>query len=61
MFHALTDPKYYEFGPRAWKALNPIWPAWLRMLNRFPLVYAGGIFGLGSRVFNGRDDAQEGD
>lgn len=34
--HALNDPYRYKFMPRAWKAANPINPAWLRQLDRIP-------------------------
>lgn len=44
--HALNDPSRFRFMSAAWKALNPINPAWLRQLNRLPPV-PGALLGLG--------------
>lgn len=44
-FHALTDPKAYQCMNPAWKAANPIYPAWLRQMLRMPGWMAGGAGG----------------
>jgi len=43
--HALNDPFRYKFMPAAWKALNPINPAWLQQFNRIPLLLKGAAAG----------------
>jgi RHS repeat-associated protein len=43
--HALNDPFRYRFMSAAWKAANPINPAWLQQLNRIPLLLEGAAAG----------------
>jgi RHS repeat-associated protein len=43
--HALNDPSRYRFMSAAWKALNPMNPAWLQQLNRIPLLLGGAAAG----------------
>jgi hypothetical protein len=55
--HAVNDPFRYRFMPAAWKALNPMNPAWLQQLNRIPFLLrgaaAGGAIG-GAGAMTGR-------
>ena len=39
--HAVNDPSRYRFMSPAWKALNPMNPAWKQQLNRIPLLFKG--------------------
>src|SRR5262249_50781991 len=45
--HALNDPYRYQFMSAAWKAANPMNPAWLQQWNRIPLVLKGTLAGAG--------------
>ena len=58
--HALNDPFRYRFQDPAWKAANPLSPAWLRQWNRAPIwarqVWKlGGVTGGGAAVNAGRN------
>jgi RHS repeat-associated protein len=56
--HALNDPFRYRFMDPAWKALNPMNPAWEQQWNRIPLLLkgagAGAAAGGASTAMNGR-------
>jgi hypothetical protein len=55
--HALNDPYRYRFMSAAWKAANPMNPAWLQQWNRIPLLLkgagAGAAYGGLSSAANG--------
>ena len=57
--HALNDPFRYRFMDPAWKALNPMNPAWQQQWNRIPLLLkgagAGAAAGGASAALNGRN------
>jgi hypothetical protein len=57
--HALNDSFRYRFMDPAWKALNPMNPAWQRQWNRIPLLLkgagAGAAAGGASAALNGRN------
>ncbi len=46
--HALNDPFRYRFMDPAWKALNPMNPAWQQQWNRIPLLLKGAGAGAGA-------------
>jgi RHS repeat-associated protein len=56
--HALNDPYRYRFMNAAWKAANPMNPAWLQQSNRIPLLLkgagAGAAYGGASAAAGGR-------
>jgi uncharacterized protein RhaS with RHS repeats len=55
-FHALADPKAYQFMSKTWKSANPIMNPAMRQIHRIPNVYkgaaAGFLYGIGSMEMN---------